>query len=210
MQGPSPDTKYPRKDDDKLVFLKNIITAPNIHVGDYTYFDDRKNGPLDFETNNVLYNYNYDAVKLVFGKFCAIAAETKFLMTGDHKLDGISTYPFPIFGNGWEAAFDLMSLPVKGDIIVGHDVWFGYDTLIMNGVTIGSGAIIAARSVVKKDVPPYAIVAGNPARVVKMRFDDATIKRLLAIAWWDWDIAKINRNLQKICELDVDALETAL
>lgn len=209
MKGPSPDTKYPRKDDDKLVFLKNIITAPNIHVGDYTYFDDRKNGPLDFETNNVLYNYNYEAVKLVFGKFCAIAAETKFLMTGDHKLDGISTYPFPIFGNGWEEAFDLMSLPVKGDIIVGHDVWFGYDTLIMNGVTIGSGSIIAARSVVKKDVPPYAIVAGNPARVVKMRFDDATIQRLLAIAWWDWDIAKINRNLQKICSLDVDALETA-
>jgi virginiamycin A acetyltransferase len=207
--GPDPSTKYPLMNDDKLVFLKNIISAPNIHVGDYTYFDDRKNGPLNFETHNVLYNYNYDAVKLVFGKFCAIAAETKFLMTGDHKLDGISTYPFPIFRRGWESAFDLAALPVKGDIIVGNDVWFGYDSLIMNGVTIGSGAIIATRAVVKKDVPPFSIVAGNPARVVKMRFDEATIKRLLAIAWWDWDIEKINRNLQLICALDVDALENA-
>lgn len=207
--GPDPSTKYPLEGDDKLVFLKNIITAPNIHVGDYTYFDDRKNGPLNFETHNVLYNYNYDAVKLVFGKFCAIAAETKFLMTGDHKLDGISTYPFPIFQKGWEAAFDLKSLPVKGDIIVGDDVWFGYDCLIMNGVKIGSGAIIASRAVVKKDVPPYSIVAGNPARVVKMRFDEATIQRLLTIAWWNWDIEKINRNLQAICAGNVDALQSA-
>lgn len=207
--GPTPHTIHPRKDDDKLVFLKNIITAPNIYVGDYTYFDDRKNGPLQFETHNVLYNYDYEKVKLVIGKFCAIAAETKFLMTGDHKLDGISTYPFPIFQNGWESAFELTSLPVKGDILIGDDVWLGYDSLIMNGVTIGSGAIIAARAVVKKDVPAYSIVAGNPARVVKMRFDDETIRRLLFIAWWDWDIDKINRNLAHICSLDVEALENA-
>lgn len=207
--GPDPRTKYPRTGDDKLVFLKNIITAPNIHVGDYTYFDDRKNGPEGFEANNVLYNYNYEKVKLVIGKFCAIAAETRFLMTGDHKLDAISTYPFPIFERGWESAFNLADLPVKGDIIVGDDVWFGYDSFIMNGVTIGSGAIIAARAVVKKDVPAYSIVAGNPARVVKMRFDEATIKRLLAISWWNWDIEKINCHLPLICSLNVDALEQA-
>ena len=130
-------------------------------------------------------------------------------MTGDHKLDAISTYPFPIFQNGWEKAFNIFDLPVKGDIIVGNDVWFGYDSLIKNGVTIGDGAIIAARAVVVKDVPPYSIVAGNPAKVVKKRFDDATIKRLIKIAWWDWDIAKINKHLKLICSLDVDRLEAA-
>lgn len=130
-------------------------------------------------------------------------------MTGDHKLDAISTFPFPIFKHGWETAFDIFDLPVKGDIIVGNDVWFGYDALIKGGVTIGDGAIIATRAVVVKDVPPYAIVAGNPGKVVKMRFDDKTIERLLHMAWWDWDIEKINKNLTLICSLDIDRLEAA-
>jgi virginiamycin A acetyltransferase len=130
-------------------------------------------------------------------------------MTGDHKLDAISTYPFPIFQHGWETAFNASELPVKGDIIVGNDVWFGYGALVRGGVTIGHGAIIAAGAVVVKDVPPYSIVAGNPAQVVKKRFDDKTISRLLQIAWWDWDIEKINRNIKLICNLDVDALEAA-
>ena len=204
---PNPNTLYPLKDNNKLVFLKNLVTAANITVGDYTYFDDQKNGVNAFETNNVLYNYDFSKVKLVIGKFCAIAAETRFIMTGDHKLDAISTYPFPIFGNGWENAFDIYNLPVKGDIIVGNDVWFGYDSLIMNGVTIGNGAIIAVRAVVVKDVPAYSIVAGNPAKVVKMRFDDKTIKRLEKLAWWDWDINKITENLKSICNLNLDSLE---
>ncbi len=205
--GPDPKTLHPIKDNDKLVFLKNHVKAPNIIVGDYTYFDDQRYGPEHFEKHNVLYNYDFAKVRLVFGKFCAIAAETRFIMTGDHKLDAISTYPFPIFGHGWETAFNLFDLPVKGDIIVGNDVWFGYDSLIKNGVTIGNGAIIAARAVVVKDVPAYSIVAGNPAKVVKMRFDPKTIERLQTIAWWDWDIEKINRNLKKICHLDIDRLE---
>lgn len=130
-------------------------------------------------------------------------------MTGDHKLDGISTYPFPIFQQGWENVFNIFDLPVKGDIIVGNDVWFGYDSLIKGGVKIGDGAVIATRAVVVKDVPPYAIVAGNPAKVVKMRFDDKTIERLLHISWWEWDIEKINRYLPLICNLDVNRLEAA-
>ena len=207
--GPNPNTKYPIEGYDKLIFLKNFITATNIFVGDYTYFDDRKNGPESFETTNVLYNYHPNRVKLVLGKFCALAAETRFIMTGDHKLDAISTYPFPVFGHGWREAFDVHNLPIKGDIIVGNDVWFGYNTLIRNGVSIGNGAIIAAGAVVTKDVPAYAIVAGNPAKVVKMRFDDATIKRLEQIAWWNWDITKISRNLSLICNLDIDRLEDA-
>ncbi len=209
MTGPNPNTLYPIQDYDKVIFLKNHIQAKNIHIGDYTYFDDRRYGPEKFEDYNVLYNYDFSKVKLVIGKFCAIAAETRFIMTGDHKLDAISTYPFPIFGNGWEEAFDIYDLPVKGDIIVGNDVWFGYDSLIKNGVTIGNGAIIATRAVVVKDVPPYAIVAGNPAKVVKMRFDDKTIERLQHISWWDWDISKINQHLKLICNLDIDQLESA-
>ena len=207
--GPDSNILYPIEGSDSLVFLKNCVKASNIFVGDYTYFDDRKNGPELFETDNVLYNYNHSKVKLVIGKFCAIAAQTRFIMTGDHKLDAISTYPFPIFQQGWERAFNIQDLPVKGDIIVGNDVWFGYDSLIKNGVTIGNGAIIAARAVVVKDVPAYSIVAGNPAKVVKMRFDHTIIERLQSIAWWDWDIAKINRNLALICSLDVDLLEAA-
>jgi len=207
MNGPDPNCIYPIKDYTKLVFLKNFVKAKNIIVGDYTYFDDRRNGPEYFEEYNVLYNYDFSKVKLIIGKFCAIAAETRFIMTGDHKLDAISTYPFPIFGHGWESAFNIYDLPVKGDIIVGNDVWFGYDSFIKNGVTIGNGAIIAARSVVVKDVPPFSIVAGNPAKVVKMRFNDKTIARLQKIAWWNWPIEKINRNLQLICHLDIDQLE---
>ncbi len=207
--GPDPEGIYPLKGDKKLVFLKNFVKAKNIYIGDYTYFDDRRYGPDRFEEYNVLYNYDFSKVKLKIGKFCAIAAETKFIMTGDHKLDAISTYPFPIFGQGWEEAFNVFDLPVKGDIIVGNDVWFGYDSLVKNGVTIGNGAIIAAKAVVVKDVPPYAIVAGNPAKVVKMRFDPETIDRLQNIAWWDWDVEKITRHLKTICHLDVDALESA-
>ena len=209
MTGPDPKSIHPIKDYDKLVFLKNFVKASNIFIGDYTYFDDRRNGPENFEEYNVLYNYDFSKIKLIIGKFCAIAAETRFIMTGNHKLDAVSTYPFPIFGQGWEKAFNVHDFPVKGDIVVGHDVWLGYDSLIMNGVTIGNGSIIAARAVVVKDVPAYSIVAGNPAKVVRMRFDPNTIDRLQKIAWWDWPIEKINRNLTAICSLDVDQLELA-
>jgi virginiamycin A acetyltransferase len=210
ITGPDPMGIYPLTNDTKLVFLKPFVKAKNIIVRDYTYFDDRRYGPDKFEEYNVLYNYDFSKVKLIIGKFCAIAAETRFIMTGDHKLDAISTYPFPIFGHGWEDAFNVFDLPVKGNIVVGNDVWFGYDSLIKNGVTIGNGAIIAARAVVVKDVPAYSIVAGNPAKVVKMRFDDTTIDRLQKIAWWDWEIGKINKNLKLICNLDVDQLESKL
>ncbi len=207
--GPDPNEIYPIKGYDGLVFLKNLVKASNIFIGEYTYFDDRRYGGEKFEEYNVLYNYDFSKVKLVIGKFCAIAAETKFIMTGDHKLNAVSTYPFPIFQRGWEQAFNVFDLPVKGDIVVGNDVWFGYGCLIKNGVRIGDGAVIAAGAVVVKDVPPYAVVAGNPALVVKKRFDDVTIDRLLAIAWWNWDIKKISKNLELICSLNVDQLERA-
>ena len=208
--GPDPRNLYPLEGYDKLVFLKPFVKAANIFIGEYTYFDDKRHGPDKFEEYNVLYNYDFSKNKLVIGKFCAIAAETKFIMTGDHKLDAFSTYPFPIFGNGWETAYQIQDLPVKGDIIIGNDVWLGYDCLIKNGVTIGNGAIVATRAVVTKNVPAYSIVAGNPARVVKMRFDDIVIQKLEQIAWWNWDVDKITRNLKAISQLDLKALENAL
>jgi virginiamycin A acetyltransferase len=209
MYGPDPASKYPIKNYSTLVFLKHFITASNIFVGDYTYYDDRHYAPERFEENNVLYNYHPERVKLVIGKFCALAARTCFIMTGNHKLKAISTYPFIIFGQGWENAFPFDDFPMKGDILVGHDVWFGYDSLVLPGIKIGDGAVIAARAVVAKDVPPYTLVAGNPAKVVKQRFDDPTIDRLIKIAWWNWDIQKITRHVQTICQLDVDRLEHA-
>lgn len=202
-----PNCIYPLQDYTKLVFLKNVIRASNIFIGDYTYFDDSRNQPENFEQHNVLYNYDFSKVKLIIGKFCAIAAETRFLLGGNHKLDAISTYPFPVF-SGWEKAYNVFDLPEKGDIIVGNDVWFGYNSLIRGGVTIRHGAIIAAGAVVVKDVPSYTVAAGNPAKIVKSRFDKGTIERLLRIAWWDWHIEKITKNLSVICNLDVDQLES--
>jgi virginiamycin A acetyltransferase len=193
----------------QICFLKNIITRPNIEVGNFTYYDD-PSGVENFE-NNVLYHFPFIGDRLVIGKFCAIARGVKFIMNGaNHQMDGISTFPFFIFGNGWEEARPAANeLPFKGDTVIGNDVWIGYDTLIMPGVTIGDGAIIAARSVVTADVPPYAIAGGNPARIVRQRFDSDSVRRLQAIAWWDRSAAWIGRHLAQIRSGDIDALETA-
>ena len=205
--GPDPNRPYPMADQRRVVFIKNFIKSPNIIVGDYSYYDDPVD-PEGFESN-VLYNYGSD--RLIIGKFCAIATGVKFIMNGaNHKLDGISTYPFPIFGHGWETAMDkLIDLPSRGDTIIGNDVWIGYDSLIMPGVKIGDGAIVAARSVVVKDVPAYTIVGGNPAGTIKQRFSDAEIAQLLMIRWWDWEIGKITRNIHLIMEGDIEALRNA-
>lgn len=209
MQGPSPDTIHPMPGFPQICFLKNIITRPNIEVGNFTYYDD-PSGVENFE-NNVLYHFPFIGDRLVIGKFCAIARGVKFIMNGaNHQMDGISTFPFFIFGNGWEEARPAANeLPFKGDTVIGNDVWIGYDTLIMPGVTIGDGAIIAARSVVTADVPPYAIAGGNPARIVRQRFDSDSVRRLQAIAWWDRSAAWIGRHLAQIRSGDIDALETA-
>jgi virginiamycin A acetyltransferase len=205
--GPNPNQPYPMRDQRRVCFIKNFVKSPNIIVGDYTYYDD----PIDPEgfERNVLYNYGED--QLIIGKFCAIATNVKFIMNGaNHKLDGISTYPFPVFGNGWEKAMDkVMNLPSKGDTIIGNDVWIGYESLIMPGVKIGDGAVIAAKSVVVKDIPPYVIVGGNPASIIKQRFTDAEIQLLLEIKWWDWEIEKITRNIHLIMESDITALHYA-
>ncbi len=187
-------------------YLKNFITSPNIEVGDYTYYDD-PNGPEHFE-KNVLYHFDFIGDKLIIGKFCAIAKDVTFIMNGaNHQSAGFSTYPFFIFGNGWEkSAPQPGDLPFKGNTEIGNDVWIGYNATIMPGVKIGNGAIIASKSVVTNDVPAYAVVGGNPAKIIKQRFDDKTINALLSIAWWDWSNDKITAHLDAITQNNLDLL----
>ena len=206
-QGPDPDTLYPLKGIDRLCFLKNVVKNPNITVGDYTYYDDFDN-PLNFE-KNVLYHFDFIGDELIIGKFCAIASDAKFIMNGgNHQADGFSTFPFAIFGNGWEKA--VPNYPYKGNIEIGNDVWIGYEAVIMPGVIIGDGAIIGSKSVVTKNIPPYSIVGGNPAQVIRKRFDEKTIQDLLDIQWWNWDIEKISRNAHLLNGMDMDALKKAI
>lgn len=206
MYGPDPASKHPMKGFPQVCFIKNTITNPNIIVGDYTYYDDPENAS-NFE-RNVLYHFPFIGDRLIIGKFCAIAKGVQFIMNGaNHKLSGASTYPFFIFGNGWEKATPQPGeLPYKGDTIIGNDVWIGYDALIMPGVNVGNGAIISSRSVVTSDVPAYAVVGGNPAKVIRMRFPADTIADLENLAWWDWPADKITQHLAIIVSGDIDAL----
>lgn len=207
MNGPDPRNPYPMAGFPQVCFLKNVLNNPQIEVGDYSYYDD-PDGAENFE-RNVLYLFPFIGDRLLIGKFCALARGVKFIMNGaNHKLSGFSTYPFQIFGNGWETVMPALDeLPNKGDTRIGHDVWIGYDSLIMPGVQIGHGAIVSSRSVVTRDVAPYTVVGGNPAQPLKQRFSDEVIARLLQIAWWDWPVEKISRNLAAITAADLEALE---
>ena len=207
--GPNPNDKAPMKGFPQVGFLKNFITRENIIVGDYTYYDDPA-GPERFESN-VLYHFDFIGDKLIIGKFCAIAKDVKFIMNGaNHQVSGFSTYPFYIFGNGWEKVMpDPTDLPHKGDTCIGNDVWIGYNATIMPGVKIGHGAIVASQSVVTKDVPPYAVVGGNPSTVIKLRFEQDVIDELVTIAWWDWPIEKITQHLHAIAGADLSQLKQA-
>ncbi len=209
MFGPNPNDKEPMKGFPQVGYLKNYIKGDNIIVGDYTYYDD-PDGPENFESN-VLYHFPFIGDKLIIGKFCAIAKDVTFIMNGaNHKVSGFSTYPFQIFANGWEKVMPKAGdLPYKGDTQIGNDVWIGYDATIMPGVTVGHGAIIASKSVVTKDVPAYSVVGGNPAEVIKHRFEQRTIEQLLDIAWWDWTAEKITTNLEAIVGADISALQQA-
>lgn len=206
MYGPDPATKHPMAGFPQICFIKNTVTNPNIMIGDYTYYDDPEDSE-NFE-RHVLYQYPFIGDKLIIGKFCALAQGVKFIMNGaNHKLSGFSTYPFQIFGNGWEQVMPQSGeLPFKGDTVVGNDVWIGYESTMMPGVTIADGAIVAAKSVVVSDVPPYTIVGGNPAKIICQRFADEVIAALLEIAWWDWSIETISQSLEAIVAADIDAL----
>lgn len=205
MNGPDKHTLYPIENIDRLCFLKNLITNPNIIVGDYTYYDDFERVE-NFE-DNVKYHFDFVGDKLIIGKFCMIASDVKFIMNGaNHLTDALTTFPFAIFEKGWENAMDGKSYPQKGDIHIGNDVWIGYNACIMAGVHIGDGAIIAANSTIVKDVEPYSIVGGNPAQLIRKRFSEEKIDQLLELRWWDWDIEKISRNVQRLTGNDLESL----
>jgi len=192
---------YPRSGDKETVYLKPVISNPNISVGEYTMYNDFVNDPKLFEKNNVLYQYPINHDKLIIGKFCSIACGAKFIFNGaNHTLSSFSTYPFPIFFEEW--GLDMKNVAAawdnKGDIVIGNDVWIGYEAVIMAGVTIGDGAIIGTRAVVTKDVPPYTIVGGVPAKPIRKRFSEDTIGMLMELQWWDWPEEKIAQNIHAI------------
>ena len=206
-----PDLKkiYPRTGDTQTVYLKNTITDPSIQVGDYTIYNDFVNDPADFEKNNVLYHYPVNQDRLIIGKFCSIACGAKFLFnSANHTLSSLSSYPFPLFFEEW--GLDKQNVTAswdnKGDIIIGNDVWIGQNVTVMPGVHIGDGAIIAANSVVAKDVPAYCIAGGNPCKIIKKRFDDELITYLLDLKWWDWDAEKIFKNMAALCSGDLEKI----
>lgn len=192
---------YPRTGDKETIYLKHVITNPNITVGDFTMYNDFVNDPTLFENNNVLYHYPINHDKLQIGKFCSIACGAKFLFnSANHTLSSLSTYPFPLFFDEWglEKKDVTNAWDNKGDIVIGNDVWIGYKAVVLAGVTIGDGAIIGTRAVVTKNVPPYTIVGGVPAKPIKKRFSEETISALLEIQWWNWSKERIARNIGAI------------
>ena len=201
---------YPRPSDTQIVYLQDVVNGPNIEVGAYTIYNDFVHDPRDFEKNNVLYHYPVNGDRLKIGKFCSVACGAKFLFTsGNHSLRSLSTYTFPIFYEQW--GLDPKNIrdawDNKGDIVIGNDVWIGYEAVILSGVTVGDGAVIGTRAVVTKDVPPYTIVGGVPARPIRRRFDPQTIARLEELRWWDWEEERIARNLSAIQSGRPDLLE---
>ena len=205
MQGPNPNTVYPLTNYQRLCFLNNIIKISRIKVGDYTYYDDFESVE-NFE-KNVKYHFDFTGDELIIGKFCMIASDVQFIMNGaNHLTEAISSYPFAVFGEWGDGAMQDKAYPFKGNIEIGNDVWLGYRATIMAGVKIGHGAIVGSHAVVTKDVPPYAIVGGNPAKIIRQRFSDSQIAALLDLEWWHWPLDKITRNVELLTGNDVDAL----
>lgn len=200
---------YPRSKDKETVYLKNVITNPHIIIGDYTIYNDFVKEPRDFEKNNVLYQYPINQDKLIIGKFCSIACGAKFILnSANHALSSLSTYPFPIFFEEWglERKEITKAWDNKGGIVIGNDVWIGYEAVILAGVTIGDGVIVGARAVVTKDIPPYTIVGGVPAKPVRKRFAQETIENLLNIKWWDWPKEQIAAHITEIQSGNIEGL----
>ena len=197
----SKDKIYPRTGDKETIYLKNVTDNPNIQIGDYTIYNDFIHDPREFQKNNVLYHYPINKDRLIIGKFCSIACGAKFLFnSANHKMASLSTYTFPLFFEEWGLKKEnvAQAWDQKGDIMIGNDVWIGYEAVILSGVTIGDGAVIGCRAVVTKDIPPYTIVGGIPAKPIRKRFDEETIKELQKIKWWDWPEEKITEKIQAI------------
>ncbi|MCI8422155.1 MAG: CatB-related O-acetyltransferase [Lawsonibacter sp.] len=208
---PNPDVMVPNEYGTSC-FIKNVVKAPNIIIGDYTYYDDPSD-PAGFEQNNVLFNYPEFGDRLIVGKFCAIASGVKFIMgPANHRISSVTTYPFHVFGGLWAERTPphMSQLPFKGDIVVGNDVWIGRESVIMPGVRIGDGAIIAAYSVVTREVAPYSVVGGNPAAWIKQRFDDELTELLLKWQWWNLPPERLAAVLPLLCDPDLESVRQAI
>jgi len=202
---------YPRTGDKQTVYLNAVINDLQIEVGDYTIYNDFVADPLLFEKNNVLYHYPIHQEKLIIGKFCSIACGTKFLFNcANHTQKSLSTYTFPLFYEEWELKKSNITTAWdnKGDIVIGNDVWIGYEAVIMAGGCFGGGGIFFAPAVVTKDVPPYTIVGGTPAKEIRKRFDAEVIQQLLMLKWWDWATDEIRQYLPYITEGKLNELLT--
>ncbi|MBV8932618.1 MAG: CatB-related O-acetyltransferase [Kutzneria sp.] len=210
MAAPDPTLLHPIPGHPRVVFLKPLVVSPYTSVGEFTYYDDPVD-PTSFERDNVLYQTGPE--RLVIGKYCAIASGAKFIMNANrfHRVHSLSTYPFPLFGSDWRKDIDLFThTPSHGDTVIGNDVWIGHSAIIMPGVRIGDGAVIGAGSVVTTDIPPYGVVAGNPARLLRLRFDEEQVAHLLRIAWWDWPVEQVTRHLRTIMSGTVEDLAHAV
>lgn len=197
------DDVHPQPKVPSLCYINNVVKNPNIIIGDYTYYDDVNSNGEDFE-KHVTHFYPHLGDKLIIGKFCSIARGVEFVMNGaNHPMDGVSAFPFGIFIDG-QPAIPKEIVKNKGDTVIGNDVWIGQNATFMPGVKVGDGSIIGANAVVAKDIPPYAIAVGNPARVVKMRFDDATIQKLLKINWWDLPVEVIEANFELLQDKNIE------
>jgi virginiamycin A acetyltransferase len=212
MPFPPPETPNPIRlpdgsTDAGTVFLRAVIRHPRWLIGDYTYASAQI-APQDWAAHLAPYLFDFSPEQLVIGRFCQIADGVKFITSSaNHRMDGFSTYPFAVFHGQFDNA---PSLPAPGpDTVIGNDVWIGQGARILPGARIGNGVIVGAGAVVGGDIAPYSIVAGNPARPVRSRFDAATIGRLQTLAWWDWPIDLICRNEGAICGADLAALEQA-
>lgn len=200
---------YPRENDSQILYLNTVVNNPHITIGDYTIYNDFVDDPALFEKNNVLYHYPINNDRLIIGKFCSIARGVKFIFnSANHALKSLSTYTFPLFYDEWGLKRENVASAWdnKGDIVIGNDVWIGYDAIITAGVHIGDGAIIGTRAVVTKDVLPYTIVGGVPAKEIRKRFDEETISKLLKLKWWDWPIDKIRESIPDIVNGDIEKL----
>lgn len=201
----NPDDIYPVSGTRSVTYVRPTVTKPNIIVGEFTYFSAE-----DFESH-VTHHYDFNGDKLIIGKFCQIAAGVNFIMNGaNHQMNAVSTFPFYIF-NGWRQEVPPISeMPLKGDTVVGNDVWIGQNATILPGVNIGDGAIIGANSTVGSAVEPYAIVAGNPARFIRKRFDDELIEVLEEVKWWDLLAEEINELIPILSCSDLEKVKRKL
>ena len=201
---PDPNAIFPNEYG-TTCFIRNVVKAPNISVGEYTYYDSEDHPEL-FEQTNVLFNYPFFGDKLIIGKFCQIAHGTTFIMgAANHRLGSATTYPFNVMGGVWReiSTPHIEELPHKGDTVIGNDVWLGRNCTILPGVKIGNGAIVAACSVVTKDVAPYTVVGGTAARFLKKRFDDGTAALLEELRWWDLPPEELTEIIPVLCDTDM-------